>query len=192
MFRDRIVRFLVLLGVAVLVITELLGYFSLLGRRPLIFAWLISGFLLAMWASRYGFLFSKPSARPPLWLCGTVVAIGGIAAIIALTALISPPNSADAMAYHMPRVVYWKQARSVAWRRSLREPGPVLRISGERGWRVAARERTGLGPARPGCHGPGLCNPAEWNPPGFGCEERLRARAVAGLCGVFRTAARSF
>jgi hypothetical protein len=91
MFRDCIVRFLVLLGVAVLVMTEGLGYFSLLARRPLIIAWLLSGGLLAIWARRrYGFLFSQPATRPRCGYEGAIVAIAGIAAIIALTAMMSP------------------------------------------------------------------------------------------------------
>jgi hypothetical protein len=60
--------------------------------------------------------FRKPSfVRPSLidsLLIGLIAAILGIILLIALK---SAPNSTDAMAYHLPRVLYWAQQRSVAF-----------------------------------------------------------------------------
>jgi hypothetical protein len=99
-------RALVLFGVAVVVITESLGAFNLINRIALAICWIAVAAAFA-WKLRPVKLTKDPVA---------LVSILGIAAVLtatAVTAWFSPPNSADAMAYHMPRVVYWAEQHSV-------------------------------------------------------------------------------
>jgi len=110
--RDFFLRACVDLGVWTALVTELLSPFHLLRRGPVLFAWLAVAALAAL---RFG-------ARPRLHRIAirpletaVATACAAIVAVAAFTALLSPPNSADAMAYHMPRVIYWAQAGSVAF-----------------------------------------------------------------------------
>jgi hypothetical protein len=107
--RDRLLRTLVGFGAATVLITELLSVFHLLRPIPIALCWAA---VLLMWIRRtdHRFLWS---VQPLPAAIASVVAV--IAATIAITALRYPPNSADAMAYHLPRVVYWAQAHSVGF-----------------------------------------------------------------------------
>jgi len=108
--RDYLLRTAVLTGTAAIAITELLSPFHLLTRWPLAAAWLIAVALFAWAGPRIAL---KGRIRPLEAVFAAVVA--AIGAVIAFTAILSPPNSADAMAYHLPRVVYWAQSGSVAF-----------------------------------------------------------------------------
>ena len=112
MGRDFFLRGCVALGVTTAVLTELLSPLHLLRRGPLLFAWIA---VLTLGALRFSARLKLPrtAIRP---VEGALALAGAaIVAIVAVTAILSPPNSADAMAYHMPRVVYWAQAGSVAF-----------------------------------------------------------------------------
>jgi 4-amino-4-deoxy-L-arabinose transferase-like glycosyltransferase len=113
--RDRFLRALVLFGVALVVITESLGAFDMIRYGPLILCWSTVVLIALVFAirERFRFRFAPTSlnADPIALICSA-----GIVAILTLTATtaaFSPPNSADAMAYHMPRVVYWAEESSV-------------------------------------------------------------------------------
>jgi hypothetical protein len=111
--RDSLLRALVLFGGITVAITELLSPFHLLHRVPLAVAWTAAGVVAAVWLWRRRPGLPRLTIRPLEAVIAAVIA--GIAAMAGLTAALSPPNTFDAMAYHMPRVVYWAQAGSVAF-----------------------------------------------------------------------------
>ncbi len=112
--REALVRTLVIFGVLTTLLTETLSVFHLLRPLPLAAAY-VSAVALAVWG---GFSVHSPEWRAawPGWFdAALMLGIVAIEGVVLLTALLSPPNSADAMAYHMPRIVYWAQNGSVAF-----------------------------------------------------------------------------
>jgi hypothetical protein len=111
--RDFFLRALVLFGAVVVFLTEILSPFQLLRRAPLAAAW------LAVALAAAAFLYFRRPKLPRISIRPLEATITGVIALIAgivgVTAILSPPNSADAMAYHMPRVIYWAQSGSVAF-----------------------------------------------------------------------------
>ena len=87
---------------------EMLSVFHAIGRTALIGWWGV-GLILCAWRVRW-------SVVPPRlsWLEAVLAAgIGAVLGIVGWIAIVSPPNSTDAMGYHLPRVLYWAQAGSV-------------------------------------------------------------------------------
>ena len=94
-------------------ITELLCAMHALTRPVLATAWIGAWILAAICAFLF---FKKPSFERPGRVDAALLAILAIIlGILAFIALKSPPNSTDAMAYHLPRVLFWAQQRSVAF-----------------------------------------------------------------------------
>ena len=111
--RELALRYLVLFGTVTALLTELLSPFHLLRRGPIAGAWIV------VLAGAAVYLYVRPpELRRPRILPfegAIAAAIVAIAVCVGLAAILSPPNSTDAMAYHMPRVVYWAQSGSVAF-----------------------------------------------------------------------------
>ena len=111
--RDRLLRALVLFGIALFAITESFSLLGALRRAPLFAVWIVVAFGAVSWAWRRGRL--KPIPIPRFdWIVAIYSALcAAIFAATAIAAAFSPPNSADAMAYHMPRVLFWAEQGSV-------------------------------------------------------------------------------
>ena len=111
-WREAFLQAMVLLCALAMVLTEMLSAFHGLSRGTIVAGW------LALGAGAFVWLWKHPSvpknAGAISWMNALyVIALCGIVSIVGFTALRSAPNSADAMAYHLPRVLYWVQARSV-------------------------------------------------------------------------------
>jgi len=103
-------------GAFAVAITELASAAHLLTRPALFIAWT----LLCIWLLSVLFrTVTKGSVSgtktPDLIDFLLIAIIAAILAILAFIALKSPPNSTDAMAYHLPRVLFWAQQHSVAF-----------------------------------------------------------------------------
>ena len=126
---DSVLRFLVVAATAAAPLIERLSPFHLIDRTALIVGWS----LLAAAAAVYLWRRPREAARSP---------------VTALTAWLSPPNAFDALAQHMPRIVYWAQSGSVrisSMAALLRAPVPAaIRVR-----RAAGRSGSGPRPRLP-------------------------------------------
>jgi hypothetical protein len=105
-WRLGFLRGVVFFGAALALLTEVLGALRLLRPLPLLLCWAP----LALLAVRRARL---PGFRRTAFEWFSAAALVLMAVLLAVLALRYPPNSADALAYHMPRVVYWAQSASV-------------------------------------------------------------------------------
>src|SRR5262245_56280110 len=101
-WRDRFLRAVTLFGLSIFAVTETLSAFAALRRGLLVVCWSALCIVAAFFAGRRKSRDRIPRLDPFAACCA--LAIGVILSLTAITAALSPPNSADAMAYHMPRV----------------------------------------------------------------------------------------
>jgi hypothetical protein len=96
-------------GVVVVVLAEATSRAGCLARGPLAAGWLaaIAGAAVALRRAGPPRL-ARPaaSALPPAWM---LTALAAIAALTGLVAVAAPPNTWDAMTYHLARVGHWVQ-----------------------------------------------------------------------------------
>ncbi len=106
--REIVLATFVKLGVALFVGTEALSLLGALSRPWVALFWVVA-LALIVWRTRIE--IRRPNIDWFVAFCCTAVA--AIVITTGVTAWFSPPNSSDAMAYHMPRVIYWAEQGSV-------------------------------------------------------------------------------
>jgi hypothetical protein len=115
-------------GITVVLITELLSIPRELTRKGLAVAWLVADvaavvYLWLVAREKPGLcnlreFYAAPRQmiqRPTLASAMMLSGVGIIVVLVSITALLSPPNTWDVLAYHMPRVVHWMQNQTVAF-----------------------------------------------------------------------------
>ncbi|MDQ6674578.1 MAG: glycosyltransferase family 39 protein [Chloroflexota bacterium] len=102
------------------VVTEILGAVHLLTQIALGCAWVVfSSCALALWIADRRHQTSFPSRHflhfkmPDRETGALGLGLGLLVAAVGATALLAPPNTSDAMDYHLPRVMEWMTYRSV-------------------------------------------------------------------------------
>ena len=123
-WRDALIRAATIWGVLVVVITEGLSMTRWLSRSSMATAWLLVDLaaLIYLCFTVRRRLRQKPPASSEA-TGGRVTIVEGrllagalvIVALAGVCGLVYPPNTWDAMEYHMPRVVHWIQNRTVAF-----------------------------------------------------------------------------
>jgi hypothetical protein len=102
------------------IITEILSLFHAVSSYGLAFLWTLVniGSLVYLISKRPQLTSAVTSTRERLSRLGDLeimllAGAGVIAWGVGLVALVAPPNTSDAMTYHMPRIVHWLQNHSV-------------------------------------------------------------------------------
>jgi len=121
-WRSAAVRAAILWGVATLAITEALGLFHLLTDAGLAEAWLLADVAAVLYLWRRAaplpslrILIADAQAGLDYLEAALIAGILCVLAGVAAAALLAPPNTTDAMVYHLPRIVHWLHNRNVAF-----------------------------------------------------------------------------
>jgi hypothetical protein len=108
---DAFVESTILWGVLVLLLTELLSILHLVTWAGVTAGWALLTLALAarLWHSRGATRVPSGSVVVPVW-----AALPALLALVItfVVAVVAPPNSTDALTYHMARVAHWIQDRS--------------------------------------------------------------------------------
>jgi Dolichyl-phosphate-mannose-protein mannosyltransferase len=99
------------IGAYLVFITELLSALGRLSALYIAVAWIIAG-VIGLW-------LAVPPLRlrisRPTWpVAAVLIGLALLLALVLTTGLASAPNTYDSMTYHLPRVMHWLQAESVA------------------------------------------------------------------------------
>ena len=106
-WREAVVRAALGWGASVLVFTEALGAMHALNFGPVLAGWLLAhACLLGLWW-RWRAGLARPAIPAGCW------PLAVLPALALATALLAPPNTPDALSYHLPRQAMWLQQGSL-------------------------------------------------------------------------------